>query len=65
MAGHYGFFKKKGGAIVKAPLVKWAGYRREGYEFATEEEYNKQRAEEGAKAAEANKKKVSKKKASA
>ena len=39
---HHNFMRKKGGPIVRVPKNKWAHYRRSGYEFATEEEYNEQ-----------------------
>ena len=47
--GHYGFFQKKGGEIVRAPLVQWASYRRQGYKFVTEKDWQAQQA--GTKAA--------------
>ncbi len=39
--GHYAYFEKDG-KVVKAPLIKWARYRRMGYVFTTLEAYNAQ-----------------------
>lgn len=42
--GHYGYMRKEaGGAVERIALADWAGYRRQGYIFATEQEYNEQR----------------------
>ena len=49
MAGNYAYMQKKGEKIIKVALNKWASYRRKGYEFSNEAEFNAQqsnRAEE-------------------
>ena len=44
MAGNFAYMQKKGGNIVKVPLNEWAGYRRKGYEFSNEAEFNAQQS---------------------
>lgn len=41
MTGQFAYFEKDG-KVVKAPLVKWAKYRRSGYTFSTVEAFNAQ-----------------------
>ncbi len=49
MAGQFAYMKKKGGAIVKVSLHKWAQYRKSGYEFSSEEAYGEQQVKAGEK----------------
>jgi len=66
--GHHAFMRpEKGGPVEKVPLNKWAHYRRKGYVYATEAEYNEQergRVIEENNEAVATKKKKKKKKVS-
>ena len=43
--GHHAFMRKEGKEeIIKVALNEWGRYRASGHVFATEEEYNEQRA---------------------
>ena len=44
MAGNFAFMKKEGGKIERVPLVKWANYRKSGYVFCSETDYNAQQS---------------------
>ena len=44
MAGNFAFMKKEGGKIERVPLVKWANYRKSGYVFCSETDYNEQQS---------------------
>lgn len=44
MAGNFAFMKKEGGKIEKVSLAKWAQYRKSGYEFCSETDYNEQQS---------------------
>jgi hypothetical protein len=44
MAGNFAYMQKKGEKIIKVPLNQWAGYRRKGFEFSNEAEFNAQQS---------------------